>query len=51
MNAGDIYRHLWQMRQAGWFAGVKGFCSADQQVIPIQGISISPMPCPLHLGI
>lgn len=25
MNAGDIYRHLWQMRQAGWFAGVKGF--------------------------
>ncbi|MFB8372772.1 S66 family peptidase [Paenibacillus taichungensis] len=25
MNAGDIYRLLWQMKQAGWFAGVKGF--------------------------
>ncbi|WP_440117556.1 S66 family peptidase [Paenibacillus sp. QZ-Y1] len=25
MSAGDIYRHLWQMKQAGWFAGVKGF--------------------------
>ncbi|ANF96775.1 S66 family peptidase [Paenibacillus bovis] len=24
MNAGDIYRHLWQMDQAGWFRHAKG---------------------------
>ncbi|MBY0202474.1 LD-carboxypeptidase [Paenibacillus cucumis Kampfer et al. 2016] len=25
MDASDIYRRLWQMRQAGWFAGANGF--------------------------
>ncbi|WP_366289968.1 S66 peptidase family protein [Paenibacillus sp. AN1007] len=25
MDASDIYRRLWQMRQAGWFAGTNGF--------------------------
>ncbi|MCK6074726.1 S66 family peptidase [Paenibacillus silvae] len=25
MNAGDIYRRLWQMRQSGWFTEVNGF--------------------------
>ncbi|WP_046227866.1 S66 family peptidase [Paenibacillus dauci] len=24
MNAGDIYRHLWQMNQAGWFRHARG---------------------------
>lgn len=24
MNAGDIYRHLWQMNQAGWFQHTRG---------------------------
>lgn len=51
MNAGDIYRHLWQMKQAGWFAGVKGFMIGRPAGCSIQPILILPMPYPLHLGV